>query len=102
MDKFFKQVENEDKDPCNGAQINLNRGTYAYGELQPGDEKGVLYFQRLVKEAVMGHRKEEVAVGGEEIWPARQKLRLDWEGNDAVRFCQGLEACGAERKELAW
>lgn len=39
LDDFFKQVENEDKNLCNGAQKNLNAGVYVNGELQPFNEK---------------------------------------------------------------
>lgn len=39
LDDFFKQVENEDKNLCNGAQRNLNAGVYVNGELQPFNEK---------------------------------------------------------------
>lgn len=39
LDTFFKQVENEDKNLCNGAQQNLNAGVYVNGNLQPFNEK---------------------------------------------------------------
>ena len=39
LDGFFKQVEGEDKNLCNGAQRNLNAGVYVNGNLQPSDEK---------------------------------------------------------------
>ena len=39
MDKFFKQVENEDKNLCTAAQVNLNSGSYVVGELHPFNEK---------------------------------------------------------------
>lgn len=39
MDKFFKQVEHEDKNLCNAAQKNLNSGSYVVGELHPRNEK---------------------------------------------------------------
>ena len=39
LDGFFKQVENEDKNLCNGAQRNLNAGVYVNGNLQPSNEK---------------------------------------------------------------
>lgn len=87
-DNFFKQVEDEDKQLCNGAQLNLNSGTYSAGFLQPEQERGVLHFQKLVREAVMDHRQREEDLK-EEIWPARQDPR----GNGDVKFCNGLESC---------
>lgn len=39
LDDFFKQVESEDKNLCNGAQQNLNAGVYINGNLQPSNEK---------------------------------------------------------------
>lgn len=39
MDDFFKQVENEDKNLCNAAQVNLNSGSYVVGALHPFNEK---------------------------------------------------------------
>jgi hypothetical protein len=97
MDKFFKQVENEDKELCNGAQVNLNVGAYSFGELQPFHEKGVLYFQRLLRDAVMEHREKEQEAK-EEIWPAR----LTTAGSSDVKFCQDLEACTVGSPQLAW
>lgn len=88
MDKFFKQVEKEDKELCDGAQVNLNVGTYSSGELQPFNEKGVLYFQKLLREAVMTHRQKELEAK-QEIWPAR----VISGGNEDVKFCQEVEAC---------
>lgn len=92
MDKFFKQVEDEDKMLCNGAQLNLNLGTYAAGELQPEQEKGVLHFQNLVRQAVMEHRQKEDELK-DEIWPARQNPM----SNDDVKFCSSLEGCSAKQ-----
>ncbi|KAH7007301.1 Rieske [2Fe-2S] iron-sulfur domain-containing protein [Ilyonectria destructans] len=71
VDEFFKQVESEDKGLCNAAQKNLNAGTYVSGNLHSSNEKGVLYFQKRVKETVMEHRAQEQKVGGE-IWPTRR------------------------------
>lgn len=38
MDDWFKQIEGEDIVLCNGAQRNLNAGTYVTGELHPSNE----------------------------------------------------------------
>ena len=98
-DKFFKQVEFEDKDLCNAAQKNLIVGTYSAGELEPHQEVGVLYAQKLIREAVMEHRRREKEAG-QEIWPAR--LSLKEEENEDVRFCRELEACSMGNKSVEW
>lgn len=36
---FFKNIMQEDKDLCNGAQKNLNGGIFLNGELHPRVEK---------------------------------------------------------------
>lgn len=97
MDKFFKQVENEDKELCIGAQTNLNTGTYTAGELQPDCEEGVLHFQKLVREAVIAHRQKEEE-SEEEIWPARYKAA----GNSDMDFCSNLEKGCMEAKMPSW
>ncbi|KAF7623920.1 Rieske 2Fe-2S family protein [Aspergillus flavus] len=99
LDDFFKQVENEDKNLCNGAQKNLNAGVYVNGELQPFNEKGVLYFQKLVKQSLVSHRAEEEAKG-EEICPSMRKAIKSTSLDDEIGFCARLEGCG--KAELAW
>lgn len=47
MDSFFKQVENEDKELCNGAQQNLNAGVYVTGNLHPFNEKVSTDFETI-------------------------------------------------------
>lgn len=37
--EFYKQVLEEDKELCNGAQQNLNSGVYINGEFHPDKEK---------------------------------------------------------------
>lgn len=97
--EFFKQVEIEDKALCNAAQKNLNVGTYSAGELQPHEEVGVLYAQKMFREAVMEHREREKEAG-EEIWPAR--LRNEEGSNEDVAFCRELEACATGSKAVEW
>lgn len=88
IDKFFKQVESEDKDLCTAAQKNLNSGTYIAGDLHSFNEKGVLFFQNHVKELVMAHRESERESGGE-IWPTRQvPLRNGLQ--EEIQFCESL------------
>ena len=99
MYDFFKQVEIEDKELCAAAQKNLSVGTYSAGELQPHEEVGVLYAQKMIREAVMDHRERE-REAGEEIWPAR--LSSKDEDNEDVLFCRELEACAAGSKVVEW
>lgn len=63
IDAFFKQIENEDKGLSNGAQRNLNSDTYVHGPLHPHNEKGVIYFKGLVKDALQRHALEEQELG---------------------------------------
>ncbi|KAK5065418.1 hypothetical protein LTR84_001256 [Exophiala bonariae] len=97
MDKFFKQVEDEDKELCVGAQINLNNGVYNAGELQPVAEKGVLHFQKLVREAVVEHHQNEQEAK-KELWPARVRTE---NSNSDVRFCNRLAACSSSVDKVA-
>ncbi|KIW19512.1 hypothetical protein PV08_00084 [Exophiala spinifera] len=96
MDEFFKQVEREDKELCNGAQVNLNVGRYTAGQLEPKGEEGVLYFQNMVRQALKSHRDEEVKLG-REIWPTRPAAAQ----SDDIQFCESLGSCGMA-KETSW
>ncbi|KAL4963418.1 aromatic ring-hydroxylating oxygenase subunit alpha [Aspergillus stella-maris] len=103
LDDFFKQVEGEDKELCNGAQRNLNAGVYVNGNLQPVNEKGVLYFQSLVKRNLFDHRQREEQAAGE-IWPSMKNVMKDTSLNDEIQFCSGLQCSdyAKSRSELAW
>ena len=98
----YAKVMSEDKVLCAGQQKNLNAGVFTAGELHPRWEKGPLYFQSNVRDAVMQHFELEKREG-KEVWPARQQLP---EGavvsQSDIDVCKALEACGAERKDLAW
>ncbi|RSL70869.1 hypothetical protein CEP53_001755 [Fusarium sp. AF-6] len=98
VDDFFKQVESEDKGLCNAAQKNLNAGVYVTGDLNSFNEKGVLYFQKILKEAVVQHRNEEQKAGGE-MWPARKTVARNGI-QEEIEFCQGL--CDSKAKEVEW
>jgi hypothetical protein len=97
-DKFFKQVELEDKELCNAAQVNLTAGMYSAGQLHPVREDGVLHFQKLIREAVKAHREEEKQAGTE-IWPTRG---LGASQNDDVQFCQDVAGCTATKELSDW
>lgn len=69
------------------------------GDLSLTRKQGVLYFQKLVKEALSEHRKAEQESGGE-IWPARQGTEGFRDLSDEIDFCSGL-VCG-DNKEVEW
>ncbi|KAK4702115.1 hypothetical protein P7C70_g4113, partial [Phenoliferia sp. Uapishka_3] len=61
-------------------------------------EKGVIYFQSLVKQALVAHHALEVAAG-EKIFPAMHQQR----GETAEDvFCKRLESSCGSASELTW
>jgi hypothetical protein len=60
----------------------------------------------MVKEAVMEHRKKELAQDGVEIWPARPKVTGEMKTaklEEEERFCSDLQAAGCQGdSRLAW
>ncbi|TDZ68470.1 Carnitine monooxygenase oxygenase subunit [Colletotrichum trifolii] len=112
INAFYKQVLEEDKQLCVGAQGNLSTGVFINGELHPEKEKasnhllGPIHFQNTVREEVMQHRKKELGQGGREIWPATPKLYGEMKTgklSEEEAFCSELDkaSCGG-RQELAW
>ena len=73
VNQMYKRIMSEDKALCEAAQRNINSGTFINGELHPRLEKGPLYFQKFVREAVTEHWKREQALK-QQIWPARLSL----------------------------
>lgn len=106
INAFYKQVLDEDKMLCDGAQKNLKAGVFVNGELHPDKEKGPIYFQTTVKEAVMEHRNKELAQGGFEIWPATPHVAGEMDTDklhEEERFCSELEAAACKGDpRLAW
>ncbi len=101
INQIYKRIMSEDKALCDAAQRNLNAGVFVNGEMHPKMEKGPLYFQKLVREAVTEHHKREQAAKTE-IWPARQTLpnsALDTKKD--IDFCSGL-ACSTSQEGLVW
>ena len=98
IDGFFKRVLAEDKWLCNMTQENLDSGVYLNGEMHPNFESGPLYFQKLVKAAVVAHHNEEKKQKNE-IWPAAQKALATSTTAEELDFCSGL---GTESKAIAW
>ena len=99
----FRQILHEDKDLCNAAQENLNKGIFQSGELHPRVEKGPLFFQQVTKKLVMDHRAEEERLG-RQIWPAAPRHNVTDEAQEEIDFCKSLDdgACEAENLALQW
>lgn len=97
----YARVMSEDKVLCEGAQKNLNAGVIVAGELHPRWEKGPLFFQQNVRDAVTEHFKREKAVG-HEIWPARQRLPDDaLISKEDLEICDAI-ACTGAKEQLVW
>jgi len=103
INKIFKQVLKEDKDLCNAAQENLNVGVYVHGNLHPQHEKGPLFFQKTVKDLVVGHHELEEKQG-KEIWPATPVLNMESRLTEEVAVCRKLDyqASTGGNSPLAW
>ncbi|EXJ63125.1 hypothetical protein A1O7_03570 [Cladophialophora yegresii CBS 114405] len=98
LDKFFKQVEAEDKYLCTNAQKNLNAGGYVTGPLHPHREKGVLHFKSLIKRLLVEHGNQEKILG-REITPVNRSP----DNTDIVEeelFCK--DVCSRAGEDYAW
>ncbi|CDK24445.1 unnamed protein product [Kuraishia capsulata CBS 1993] len=51
--EFARQVAIEDIELCEACQKNLESGIYQVGTLNPDKEKGVVYYQKLIREKIM-------------------------------------------------
>ncbi|ODV77699.1 ISP domain-containing protein [Suhomyces tanzawaensis NRRL Y-17324] len=97
---FLQLVEIEDFNLCQNTQKNLDQGVYSSGYLHPQKEKGVLYYQGLVRDMVKEHFAKEQAAGTQ-IKPASvayHKKNKDIEELEAI--CKTVN-CGSE-KEFDW
>ncbi|KAI5919365.1 Rieske domain-containing protein [Camillea tinctor] len=106
INAFYRQVLDEDKQLCEGAQRNLSARVYINGELHPEKEKGPIHFQNAVRRDVMEHRRKEEELG-REIWPAEPQIAGEMKTGkleEEEDFCSRLEAasCAAKREQLAW
>lgn len=97
---FLQLVELEDFNLCQMTQKNLNQGIYLSGFLHPTKERGVLYYQGLVRDMVKEHFALEEKRGGI-VNPAF----LGGLTNESVReldeICGKLE-CGSSEKGIDW
>ena len=92
----------EDKFLCDNAQKNISAGVFVNGELHPRMEKGPLFFQRLVREALVEHHEREKSIK-QEIWPARQILpTTSMASQKDIEFCSGLACETTPQEVLAW
>lgn len=102
----YARVMGEDKVLCDKAQRNINAGVFVSGELHPRWEKGPLYIQQAVREVVVEHFNREKKAG-QQIWPARQKVKSGFgsgEGkttDEDMEICKALN-CGQPQPQLAW
>ena len=97
----YARVMLEDKALCERAQKNLLAGVFVNGEMHPRWEKGPLFFQQTVREAIKEHFQREKREG-REIWPARQRLPASATMSaEDLEICDGL-GCGSQKEMLAW
>nr|OQO29667.1 hypothetical protein B0A51_02572 [Rachicladosporium sp. CCFEE 5018] len=99
ISEAYARVMVEDKELCAGQQRNLDAGVYEAGELHPRWEKGPLYVQSQVREAVTEHFELE-RKAGKQIWPAKHMSVADIGGEEDI--CAALEKCAEDRRELVW
>lgn len=101
ISEMYARVMSEDKILCERSQRNINSGVFVAGEMHPRCEKGPLYMQQSVREAIYEHFNKEKAAG-EEIWPARQQIPNSAEVSQMdLEICKGL-TCGNQKDGLAW
>lgn len=104
--EFLQQVEIEDYDLCVKTQKNLNQGVYSTGYLHPEKERGVVFYQNLVKDMVKEHFELEQKAG-RQINPAKVGAdRGGEETEELENICKTLECQGTNpetaAKELDW
>lgn len=101
IDAMYKRIMSEDKVLCTNAQHNINAGVFINGELHPKLEKGPLYFQKSVRDALQEHYERE-SEAGEEIWPSRQTLPAKaCAAKTDIEFCTKVDVCRVSQVE-AW
>lgn len=100
--QMYKRIVGEDKVLCELAQKNLNRGVFVNGELHPRLEKGPLYFQKVARETIWHHVKQERAAK-KEIWPTRQAVPEEASfSREDEELCSGLACAPAKQTALVW
>ncbi|KAI1353863.1 hypothetical protein F5Y01DRAFT_303078 [Xylaria sp. FL0043] len=97
---IYKRIMSEDKYLCANAHKNIQAGVFVNGELHPKMEQGPLYFQKLVRDLVTDHYKQEKKAG-QEIWPARQRLPGNASQED-LNFCSSVDCTSLKKEGLDW
>lgn len=101
---FLQQVELEDYNLCEATQKNLNNGIYNTGFLHPLKERGVLYYQGIVRDMVKKHYALEQE-NGSIINPAALTAKQNADAEELEKICAGIECMGsnpAEQGGLEW
>lgn len=101
---FLQQVELEDYNLCEATQKNLNNGIYNTGYLHPLKERGVLYYQGIVRDMVKKHYALEQE-NGSIINPAALTAKQNADAEELEKICAGIECMGsnpAEQGGLEW
>lgn len=97
---FLQLVELEDFNLCELTQKNLNQGIYGSGFLHPTKEKGVLYYQGLVRDMVKEHFALEEKKG-KIVNPAYLGGALNDSVKELDELCNKLD-CGSAEKGIDW
>ncbi|SGZ57687.1 CIC11C00000001586 [Sungouiella intermedia] len=98
---FLQLVELEDFNLCQLTQKNLNQGIYGSGFLHPTKERGVLYYQGLVRDMVKDHFALEEKKGGI-VNPAYLGGALNDEVKELDELCNKLDCGSGEKSGIDW
>ncbi|KAI1369768.1 hypothetical protein F5Y08DRAFT_324947 [Xylaria arbuscula] len=102
INDIYKRIMSEDKYLCANAHKNIQAGVFVNGELHPKMEQGPLFFQKLVRDLVTDHYKQEKKAG-QEIWPARQRLPGDAKISEQdLDFCSSVDCTSLKKEGLDW
>lgn len=101
---FLQLVELEDFNLCQETQKNLNQGIYSNGFLHPTKERGVLYYQGVVRDMVKRHFNLEQSNGGMPINPAAVGNPVkNADIQELEDICAKIECQGSNpESELTW
>ncbi|GMG25826.1 unnamed protein product [Ambrosiozyma monospora] len=96
---FLQNVELEDFNLCQLTQKNLSQGVYTTGYLHPLKERGVLHYQKVVKDMVKKHFELELKAG-KEVNPAQigGKAQSE-EAAELEALCSKIECMGKNPAE---
>ncbi|CAK7892215.1 hypothetical protein CAAN1_01S09032 [[Candida] anglica] len=99
---FLQLIELEDFNLCEQTQKNLNQGVYGTGFLHPTKERGVLFYQGLVRDMVKEHFAAEQKAG-KQINPAFVGNATTESALELEEICNKLD-CSTEKTEqkLDW